>query len=376
MNVTALQRRFSSLLRPASAVYAALMRLREQRYALRRIAAPYRPGCPVISVGNIAWGGSGKTPLVDYLLSWAETLGLNAVVLTRGYKASPPAHPFSVSPGDDPTEAGDGPLLLSRRHPQCLVLVDPMRSRAAAWAEQNAKPQLFILDDGMQHLAVQRDLDLVLLRPEDLLDQWNTVIPAGSWREGASALKRAHAFCIKLDPARFHLLAPVAEKRLAPFDKPFFSFQLAPVGFTRLRAQSRDEQSCQTDLGGAPYLLASGVGNPAQLRDSVSSFLGMPPEKHVPFKDHHSFSAEDAKALAAHGLPLVCTAKDAVKLVDFLPHFKNTPVWVFEVRVEFGPSLFTRYSFPQWLDYEWRRISAGYPPAVPPAPTHSEEFSA
>ncbi len=361
MNLLPLQRRLRPLLGPAAAVYGAALRLRAARYASPIPPRPYRAACPVVSVGNIAWGGSGKTPVVDYLLDWAERASVPAVVLTRGYKASPPSLPFSVRPDSDARAAGDEPLLLARRHPQSLVLVDPKRRRAAAWAEQNAAPRLFLLDDGMQHLDMGRDLNLVLLRPEDLLDEWNRVIPAGSWREDASALERADAFCIKADPSRFAALLPAAESRLAPYGKPLFSFHLAPAGLSRLQKEG-DAADAVPDLGGAKYALACAVGNPGQVRETARTLLGGDPTVTERFDDHYLYTEADAKRLAAHGLPLVCTAKDAVKLAPLLPHFGEIPVWVLDVAAAFGRGLFTELRFDQW--WELRAAELGLFPCA------------
>ena len=128
MNVFRMQRKLSSLLRPASKVYGSLMKLRAKTYN-SRIRRVYRAKCPVVSIGNIGWGGSGKTPLTDWLLSWAEGKGLRSVVLTRGYGGKPPSLPFIVKQDSASAESGDEPLYLARRHPHARILVDPKRAR-------------------------------------------------------------------------------------------------------------------------------------------------------------------------------------------------------------------------------------------------------
>ncbi len=370
MNISRLQRRLAPILTPVSAVYSLLMRLRAASY--RKIPhRAHRAGQPVISVGNISWGGTGKTPLTEWLLTWAGQKGLSGVVLTRGYGASPPTFPFSVGQQAEVPYSGDEPLFLARRHPEALVLVDPKRSRSAAWAEKNAKPDLFIMDDGMQHMALWRDINLVLLRPEDMLEEWNRVIPAGSWREPASALARADAFLLRADERLFPTLAPVARKRLQDFNKPIFSFYLEPTGIRRLTlgldapvipASGSGEglDACAAAFGGSEYLLVSAVGNPGPVLETAKAVLGKAPIKHIIHPDHHPYSAEDIEALTSADLPLVCTAKDAVKLVRHLPLFGAQPVWVLEVGVRFGPSLLTCQSFPQWWEEAWQRVSASY----------------
>ncbi len=355
MNILSLQRRFRPLLRPAATAYETVMRLRARRYA-DTPDKRYRAACPVISVGNIAWGGSGKTPLVDYLLDRAAKAGAGAVVLARGYKARPPELPYPVRPDADPALAGDEPLLLARRHPEALVLVDPKRRRAAAWAEEKAGPRLFVLDDGMQHLDMRRDLDLVLLRPDDLLTEWNRVIPAGSWREGKEALARADAFFLKADPEIFSVLAATAEQRLRPYAKPLFSFFLKPAGLSRLTLAPSDAPEKAPDLGGREYALTCAVGSPDQVLKTAESLLGKAPAFTKNFADHHAYTETDADALAAPGLPLVCTAKDAAKLAPLLPRFGRTPVWVLETELIFGPALFTDKNFDAWWAEQWDRL--------------------
>lgn len=357
MDPLALQRRFSSLLGPASRLYAACMGLRARRYRSHFLVAPYRAACPVVSVGNISWGGTGKTPLVDWLLLWAGEQGVSAVTLTRGYRAAPPTLPLSVQANHDPLEAGDEPLLLARRHPGALVLVDPKRARAAAWAEKNARPQLFILDDGMQHMAMGRDLDLVLLRPQDLLEEWDRVIPAGSWREGVSALSRAGAFCIKADPQTFSALSTLVTQRLEKYGVPVFPFHLEPQGLSALTARGVNTDLVP-DLNGEAYVLVSGVGHPAQVLDTATALLHKAPEHHAMYADHHPYTEQDVTELASRGLPVVCTAKDAVKLARLLPLFGKVPVWVLEVRPSFGPGLFTSLTFPEWWQEQWQILSS------------------
>ena len=357
MNIDKLQRRFARILSPASRAYSALMQARALRYTTKGLAFPYRAHCPVISVGNIAWGGTGKTPVVEYLLTRAAAEGLNSVVLTRGYKASPPELPFAVSPEEtNPLASGDEPLLLARRHPESLVIVDPKRRRAAAWAEKNARPDIFLLDDGMQHLDVVRDLDIVLLRPEDLLEQWNKVIPAGSWRESKQALQRAQAFCLKADLPRFTALSTVASQRLALYGRPLFSFHLAPSGLERLMPYGNTLPETRNDLGGVPYTLVCGTANPGQVVTTATHFLGYPPAETRSFPDHHRYTAMDVRAFCASARPVVCTAKDTVKLTALLADAADTPIWTLGVHAVFGPSLFTQQSFDEWWLENVRRL--------------------
>lgn len=303
----------------------------------------YSPACPCISVGNIAWGGTGKTPLTGWLLAWAEKQGIKAVVLSRGYGGNPGKKPLLVRPDTPVEQSGDEPLLLARAFPNASVVVFPRRSEAARFAENYLTPDILILDDGMQHLRIRRDADLVLLRPEDFNEEWNRVIPSGSWREGASALSSASAFAVKADEIQFSSLESVARARLAPYRKPLFSFSLAPVGLRPLFPKEGELLSPEV-YKQTPYILLSGVGNPCGVEKTARALLGREPVQHFDFDDHHRYSAVEIQALlkiAGVPLPLVCTAKDAVKLEHMGDIWGLTQVWVLETRVEFGP----------WIDF-------------------------
>ena len=341
MNPLIWQRRLRPLLRPLGAASRRLMAARRARWEAGDAA--FRPARPCVSVGNIAWGGTGKTPVVDWLLGWSEARGLRPAVLTRGYKARPPVLPLRVAPGCTVEEAGDEPLMLALEHPASAVLVDPDRRRSGRWAEERLHPDLFVLDDGFQHVKVRRDLDLVLLRPDDLREGWSEVIPAGAWREGPEALTRAGAFLIKAGPEELEALRPACEKRLAAFGRPLFSFSLRPVELRRVGSEERADAEA---FAGAPYALISGVGDPAQVAATVSRYMGHPPARVVTFSDHYAYGPAEAAKLEALGLPVICTAKDAVKLRAL----GLSRVWSLRVEAAFGPSLWTDVAFPVWFE--------------------------
>lgn len=358
-----LQNTLAPLLLPLSRVYGGAALLR-RRLAERGLPAARFFSRPCVSVGNISWGGTGKTPVTDWLLDWAGARGLRAAVLTRGYGAKAPFRPFPVTADASPAHSGDEPLMLARRHPDALILADPDRNRAARHALNDAlPPDLFILDDGFQHLSTGRHLDLVLLDPDDLGDDlgdnsgdgpgsgWNRVLPAGTWREPAAALRAADAFLIKLDPAAWPDILPILRRRLAPFPRPLFAFRLSPQG---LRAHGHGPLLPASAVSG-PYLLTSAVGNPDQVRHSAEAFMGRAPEEHLVFPDHHGYRRpEDARRLSAPGLPVLCTAKDAVKLGSL-----NLPaLYALDVKADFyaaaGPGTDTQApDFESWWNAWW-----------------------
>lgn len=360
MKLLHIQNSLSSVLSPFGAAYGAAMSMRRMLWE-RDLFERFVPPCPCVSVGNICWGGTGKTPLVDWLMGRAVESRQQAVVLTRGYKASPVVLPLRVNPTHSPAEAGDEPLMLALRHPDAVVLVDPNRRRAAEEAVRSLAPDLFILDDGMQHLAIRRHLELVALRPQDLGDQWNCVIPQGSWREGVQALNRADAFFLKADPTTFGKLRPLLKERLEDFGKPVFSFQLQPTALVRLDGT---DKTTPKGFGGRPYALVSGVGNPDQVCDTTTRFMGYAPDEHRVFADHHDYSFKDVRALEQRGIPVLCTTKDAVKL----RRMPMSQLWCLHTDVVFGPSLWSRLPFPAWWDGWMNRAVKGMAEPVPAVP--------
>lgn len=342
-NVTALQRTLYPLLYLPSRLYAALMRMRRKSYETG--ASPsFSPPCLTVSVGNICWGGTGKTPLVDWLTGWAIRRDMNTAILTRGYKAAPPETPYLVREESTPAEAGDEPLLLARAHPKANVVVDPERARGAEFIIKYDKPDLVILDDGFQHLGIKRHINLVLLKPSDLIADWNRVLPAGPWREDESALLRADAFLIKCPQDEFLALEPLVKEYLARFRKPVFNFSIAVKGLLRL-----DRGGTVRDLGEAPYLLVSGVGEPQQVANTAEALLGATPVHHLRYDDHYAYSQQDwefiwSEAARKNADHVVCTSKDAVKLAGLT----TWNLWTFDTTLTFGGMYFTKLPFPDW----------------------------
>ncbi len=354
-DISELQRRLRPALLPLGALYGLALRLRRAAFESGRPTS-WRPNCPVVSVGNIGWGGSGKTPLCGHILDWAEAREERAVVLTRGYGAKPGRLPLLVTPDCDPAQCGDEPLLLVRRHPLARVVVDPVRRRSGPWAYDRFDPDFVLLDDGFQHLPVRRDMDLVSLTPGDLADGWNRVCPAGTWREGASALSRATAFLIKTPADRADELLHAATQRLHRCDRPVFTFSLRPSVLTRL------DGTPVPPGDGRDYALATGIADPTQAATTAGLLLGRPPRVVIPFADHHAFAAQDLARIRdlANGASVVVTAKDAVKLArtpgaeDFL---------VLRVEVAFGPHA-APAPFDQWFATRFDELAARYRPAA------------
>ena len=350
-----LQDALSPLLAPLGWAYAAILRRRERAYAAGRRPS-WRPPVPCVSVGNIAWGGTGKTPLTAWIAQRALDAGRCPCILTRGYNAVPPGPHYLASADNLPIHVGDEPLMLTRALPGARVVVDPDRTRAGQWAIQALRPDLFLLDDGFSHLAVRRDLDLVLLTPDDLGRHWNRCIPAGPWREGQDALTRASAFLVRCTEADFPFLGPLAERRLGTLRKPVFTFTLLPQGLVPVSLRRTDAVPAREGR----YLLVSATGNPASVAATATAFMGREPIRHLAFPDHHNYTSADWLKISVTARSwdaelVICTEKDAAKLAPFA----DETVWALTVTPAFGPSLIGRDDFIAWWDAQARRLLAG-----------------
>ena len=341
------------LLRPLSLVYAGALAVRARAYRSGRLPV-WRPPVPVVSVGNIRMGGTGKTPVCSRLLDFFAERDLSALLLSRGYGGKPASLPLSVTAETDWRQCGDEPLLLARSHPSARVMVDPDRVRAGRRALAAAASDVILLDDGFQHLAVARDVDLVLLAPADIGREWNSVIPSGPWREDAGALARASALLVNRtgETARPEAFLALLRKKLAAAELslPVFCFRLEPDGLCRLSGEPADAPL------DADYLLFSGVANPHRVAATAAEALGRPPVRHLRYADHHPFSPSDLRRISTladtRGCRwIVCTMKDAVKLGAW-----NDPrLAVLKARIVFEE--FGGPAFDPWLDSILSRIS-------------------
>ncbi|NDV27887.1 tetraacyldisaccharide 4'-kinase [Desulfovibrio sp. JC010] len=328
------QKILSPILAPISKGYGVVMSRRAEKYSSGEYER-FRPECPCISVGNIGSGGSGKTPLADWLLKWAQREGLLTALLTRGYGAKPAQLPYLVNRFSPVQEAGDEPLMLANSNPQAKIVVDPVRKRSGAWVTQEFKPGLMLLDDGFQHMAVERDLDFVLLTPDDFSIGWDKVIPRGTWRESVQALQRADVFFVKSGPDGFRRMNWLIREKLSGLGKPVFQFELKAKGLKLLSGEER------LDFGSDKYLLFAGIGKPEILRKDAGKYMGRAPEQFMIFKDHHGYTAQDVemirkKAAAAGAKRIICTPKDAIKLTKL----GCDDFYVIDLEVEFKEAIF------------------------------------
>ena len=296
---------------PLSAIFGSGVALRNALYD-RGVLKIRKLACPVVSVGNISVGGSGKTPFVIALGGLLKERGIAFDVLSRGYGRDS-AETAAVDPLGSPAQFGDEPLLIARKL-QAPVIVGPDRYQAGVLAEKKFEVKLHILDDGFQHRRLHRDFDIVLVPATDLED---TLLPLGRLREPVSSLHRADAVVYDIEGEEPGLSSAADSlervERVMEFEEQSAA-PLVPVRAETWRIKRR------TYLHEAPDkpLAFCGIARPqrffAQLRD-----LGLQPAETVAFPDHHRYTESDIHRLlqvksstGAGGF--VTTEKDAVNL--------------------------------------------------------------
>ena len=291
---------------PFSQAYGMYVRLRRALYAQGWLRSK-RLKATVISVGNVTVGGTGKTPMVLWLAEKLLAEGKRVAILSRGYRG---AHGSS----------DEIDLLKRRLRGKVLFGVGPDRFASGSRLESENAVDVFLLDDGFQHLQLARDLDLVMLDgSRKLAKEW--LLPAGSLREPLSACRRADILVIsrKFEP-------PVIEASDAHTLSTFYA-ETKLLGFRNFGSDSRDKYF--SEIGAGPFLAFCGIGNPRAFFDDLSRWHVPVVEKKV-FADHHKYSLQElqqlqSRAQASGALGLVTTEKDAENLP---PANLRLPIWI------------------------------------------------
>jgi tetraacyldisaccharide 4'-kinase len=323
------------LLAPIAAGYGWGSTLRSAAYRrgwfkTRRLARP------VVSVGNLTVGGTGKTPFVAFVAERLLQRGWKPGILTRGYRRGPGQALIAVEPAarraPDPRSLGDEPAWLARRLPEVPMVVGADRYRAGRLAEERFAVNVHILDDGFQHLALARQANLLLL---DVMQEFSdrALLPAGRLREPCAALARADL--VVLTRSELGDPAPLAERvrRIHPGAK-IFRCSTELCGLLDLRTGAPENLAAWR---GKPALAFCGIGNPGAFFRDVQLWGFSTRAKQV-FPDHHVYTTRDLESLSAAARRqgaefLLTTEKDAVNL----PAGRRFDLPVFACRVQ--PSL-------------------------------------
>lgn len=271
---------------------------RKRRRFLSGEVEVVRPSIPVIVVGNITVGGTGKTPLVIWLVQQLVRHGYRPGIVTRGYGGKAPSYPWLIREGDAADMTGDEPLLLFRRT-GVPVMIDPRRGQAALALQDQTDCDVIISDDGLQHYGLARTYEIVVLDGSRGLGN-GRLLPAGPLRESAERLHHINAQVVNGSPSH------PAFSQMPQHNR--FSLSVEPGAFISLDGLSQtnaDQLQNRTD-----WIAVAGIGNPERFFTTLEQ-LGLQFRK-APFPDHHAYSSADFAPFS--GVPILTTEKDAVKL--------------------------------------------------------------
>ncbi|MDR2240894.1 MAG: tetraacyldisaccharide 4'-kinase [Zoogloeaceae bacterium] len=312
------------LLLPLALPFALAVKLRQWAYRHGWASAVKLP-VPVLVVGNITVGGSGKTPLTLHLARELAQRGWRPGIVSRGYGGTA-AGVEAVSATSDPAHVGDEPLLLARRA-GCPVFIGRDRV-AAARALLAAHPDrtVLIADDGLQHLRLARDIEIVVMDERGIGNGWP--LPAGPLRECPRRIAAAHALVLNGNaavPAQAQTQAQTQTQTQAQV----FRMRLAGDYFYNLRDP---QHMCgPDDLRGQRLHALAGIGAPERFFRQLEN-MGLQARTHA-FPDHHRFQPADLAFPDADAL--LMTEKDAVKCQPFAP----SQAWVLPVDAQLDPDL-------------------------------------
>lgn len=318
----------SRLLAPAAWIFRAGVACRSAAYRGGWLATRHLSQ-PVVSVGNLSVGGTGKTPFVAYLAERLLARGRRPAILTRGYRRQSRAELIVIEPSarrtPDPHEVGDEPALLAQKLPAVPIVVSPDRFRAGQAAEEQFSVDTHILDDGFQHLSLARTLDIVLLDATEDYDAG--LLPAGRLREPLSALAKAHIVILTRMEIRQSgvgsrdsgqapdsLVGKFApEAAVFRAETVLASVQTIPDGIPQDDA----------DFLGVPSFAFCGIGNPRAFFQDLGRW-GFHLVGRKVFPDHHGYSPAELAGLEQHARSsgagaLVTTEKDAMNLYGMKP---------------------------------------------------------
>jgi tetraacyldisaccharide 4'-kinase len=305
------------MLPPLSALYRAVTQTRLAAYN-RGLLPVARLPAPVISIGNLTTGGTGKTPLVEWVCRTLARKQRKICILTRGYGRPYPSSRVIVSDGSTvlttAAEAGDEPFLLAQNlKGLAAVISDPNRLAAGKWAIDNLGAEIFVLDDGFQHLALARDLNILTI---DATDPWGggKLLPAGRLREPRSGLSRADCVVVTRANQSNGLVSLEAEIQSLIGSRPVVTSEMTVKGISRMNSE-RPEELVSLPQPAAAFCA---VGNPESFFELLRR-AGINPIFTRTFRDHHQYMQADVDSLTqesrkAGAQSVITTAKDAVKL--------------------------------------------------------------
>jgi len=290
--------------------------------------------CPVISVGNLTLGGTGKTPVVAYIARFFSDKGLNPVVLSRGYGRSVRTPIAIVSDGKNillnPEEAGDEPYLLAENHPSLPILVGKNRYQSGIKAIKEFNPDVLILDDGFQHLSLARDLDIVLINNSKPVVN-DHIFPSGPFREPVSALQRSDVVLYThSDESTGDGFENISVKKDGLRLKASHDFE----NISRMKDK---KIKLPEELNKKKIAIFCGIGEPGSFRKRIEQYGGEVVYFET-YPDHYVYNAEDIEFIRQRARKLkaeliLTTQKDEVKIKWIAPAVPF--IWVVRLKIGF-----------------------------------------
>lgn len=288
---------------PFSALYHGLFLVKKSSYQIG-LAKSYRAPVPVVVVGNITVGGTGKTPLVIYLIELLREFGYKPGVISRGYAGESTSYPVAVAIDTPVTICGDEPAMIVQRTKVPMV-IGPNRQKDIELLIEKFDVDIVLSDDGLQHFALERDVEICL--QDATSQQENThLLPAGPYREPKSRLDMFDLVVHHVNPQDTS-------------DKPY-TMNLVPQGIQAVNNANSSSFDASNGVHGV-----AGIGNPQRFFNTCRQ-MGWNVIEHA-FNDHHAFDASDFEF--EDDLPIVMTQKDAVKCQQF----DNNSLWYLPVDV-------------------------------------------
>lgn len=340
-----------ALLWPLSAVYALglTVYLGLYRVGIRR---RHRLPALVISVGNLTFGGTGKTPVVQSLCRILTSAGCSVVVLSRGHGGTAKGC-LLVSDGEsvlcDSRQSGDEPMLLARTLPGVPVIVGKDRRRTGELACEKFSPDVIVLDDGLQYWQLHRDMDIVILNTAKPFGS-GFVMPMGDLREPPGALRRAGIVLLgnsrAVEPGELARLRKRV-RALSP-GAGCFPCRHVPVCLHRVSTGEKVEVNWLRRRTVAAFC---GIGRPAAFIDMLES-LGAYVARSVVYPDHHAYTDSDLAAVAAEAR--ACGAEAIITTAKDLARLGNNPalsdLYTLEIEMEIGDGSDFADCINKWVD--------------------------
>jgi tetraacyldisaccharide 4'-kinase len=274
----------------------------------------------VISVGNLSFGGTGKTPMVIALTQWLLDQNITVAILTRGYGRST-NKTLLVSPNPEEKLAwqatGDEPFLMAKKLPTVPIVADSNRIRGGQFLVENFNPRVIILDDGFQHLAIKRDFNLLLINSSDSVSGL-ALFPFGKLREPWNSIKRADALIL----TKSNIFTPTAalREKINSTNIPCYDGVLIKASeFQGINNRKISEK----ELKNKTALLISAIGDPESFVKAAAN-IPIKIAEHIYFRDHHRFNSKDVEKilntfLNSEASIILTTEKDLVRFEALIP---------------------------------------------------------